>query len=99
MRRCNTRIQSYIQDDLMPRYVTSLEEWLEFSKQELQSSQDYLIEMSETFNELFGKDCVVLQCDFQVIDDWRRDVNRMNKSGHKSIRKTFSYDSNQLNFY
>ncbi|CAN7570374.1 GTP-binding protein [Rossellomorea sp. LjRoot5] len=73
----NTRIQEYIQDDLMPRYVTSLEEWLAFSKQELQDSQDYLNEMSETFNGLFGKDKVVLQCDFQVVDDWRRDVSRM----------------------
>jgi tetratricopeptide (TPR) repeat protein/GTPase SAR1 family protein len=73
----NTRIQAYIQDDLMPRYVTSLEDWLAFSKQELQDSQDYLNEMSETFNELFGKDRVVLQCDFQVVDDWRRDVSRM----------------------
>jgi sulfite reductase alpha subunit-like flavoprotein len=33
--------------------------------------------MSETFNGLFGKDKVILQCDFQVMDDWRRDVNRM----------------------
>ncbi|MGM0852194.1 MAG: GTP-binding protein [Bacillota bacterium] len=73
----NTRIQGYIQDDLMPRYVKSLEEWLAFSKQELQESQNYLNEMSETFNELFGKDKVVLQCDFQVMDDWRRDVSRM----------------------
>ncbi|MGE6755853.1 GTP-binding protein [Rossellomorea sp. NPDC071047] len=73
----NTRIQGYIQDDLMPRYVKSLEEWLAFSKQELQDSQNYLNEMSETFNELFGKDKVVLQCDFQVMDDWRRDVSRM----------------------
>jgi tetratricopeptide (TPR) repeat protein len=73
----NMRIQEYIQEDLMPRYVTSLEDWLAFSKQELQDSQDYLNEMSETFNELFGKDKVVLQCDFQVIDDWRRDVSRM----------------------
>ncbi|MCA1064292.1 GTP-binding protein [Rossellomorea sp. AcN35-11] len=73
----NTRIQRYIQEDLMPRYVESLEEWLAFSKQELQDSQDYLNEMSQTFNELFGKDKVVLECDFQVIDDWRRDVSRM----------------------
>ncbi|TMU84831.1 GTP-binding protein [Bacillus sp. BHET2] len=73
----NTRIQEYIQGDLMPRYVTSLEDWLGFSKQELQDSQVYLNEMSETFNALFGKDKVVLQCDFQVIDDWRRDVSRM----------------------
>ncbi|BCB02251.1 GTP-binding protein [Bacillus sp. KH172YL63] len=73
----NKRIQEYIQGDLMPRYVASLEEWLAFSKHELQDSQVYLEEMSETFNTLFGKDKVVLQCDFQVIDDWRRDVNRM----------------------
>ncbi|MFI8684226.1 GTP-binding protein [Rossellomorea sp. NPDC077527] len=73
----NTRIQDYIQEDLMPRYVTSLEDWLATSRQELQDSQDYLNEMSETFNGLFGKDKVVLQCDFQVVDDWRRDVSRM----------------------
>ncbi|MGR3762586.1 GTP-binding protein [Rossellomorea sp. NS-SX7] len=73
----NERIQTYIQEDLMPRYVVLLENWLQSSRQELQDGQDYLNEMSGTFNELFGKDRVVLECDFQVIDDWRRDVGRM----------------------
>ncbi|QTC41092.1 GTP-binding protein [Bacillus sp. V3] len=73
----NARIQSYIQEDLMPRYMILLENWLQSSRQELQDGQDYLHEMSTTFNELFGKDRVVLQCDFQVVDDWKRDVSRM----------------------
>lgn len=73
----NARIQTYIQEDLMPRFVASLEDWLQSSKIDLQDGQDYLNEMSQTFNELFGKDRVVLECDFQVIDDWRRDINRM----------------------
>jgi GTPase SAR1 family protein len=73
----NARLQTYIQEDVMPRYVASLEDWLESSRMDLQDGQDYLNEMSQTFNELFGKDRVVLECDFRVIDDWRRDVNRM----------------------
>ncbi|MEG9297519.1 GTP-binding protein [Mangrovibacillus sp. Mu-81] len=73
----NARIQTYIQEDLMPRYVATLENWLQSSRIGLQDGQDYLNEMSQTFNDLFGKDRVVLECDFQVIDDWRRDVNRM----------------------
>ncbi|WP_175986662.1 GTP-binding protein [Bacillus sp. Marseille-Q1617] len=73
----NARIQTYIQEDLMPRYMVILENWLQSSRQELQDGQDYLNEMSTTFNELFGKNRVVLECDFQVIDDWRRDVSRM----------------------
>jgi hypothetical protein len=73
----NARIQTYIQEDLMPRYMVLLENWLQSSRQELQDGQDYLNEMSTTFNELFGKDRVVLECDFQVIDDWKRDVSRM----------------------
>jgi GTPase SAR1 family protein len=73
----NARIQTYIQEDLMPRYMILLENWLQSSRQDLQDGQDYLNEMSTTFNELFGKDRVVLECDFQVIDDWKRDVSRM----------------------
>ncbi|MCA1056116.1 GTP-binding protein [Rossellomorea aquimaris] len=73
----NDRIQTYVNEDLMPRYMDSLESWLQSSRQELEDGQDYLHEMSTTFNQLFGQDKVVLQCDFQVIDDWRRDVSRM----------------------
>ncbi len=73
----NTRIQEYLQNDLMPRYLDSLQEWLAASKHELQESQEYLYEMSSTFNGLFGEERVVLQCDDQVLDDWRRDVSRM----------------------
>jgi antitoxin component YwqK of YwqJK toxin-antitoxin module len=73
----NEKIQLYMQEDLLPRFRQELQLWLDSSNRELLESQEYLREMSQTFNGLYKEDRMRLECDFKVIEDWRRDVNRM----------------------
>ncbi|MBM7618755.1 GTPase SAR1 family protein [Bacillus tianshenii] len=73
----NIKIQHYMQEDLLPRFRGELQLWLDSSNRELLESQEYLREMSQTFNGLYKEDRMRLECDFRVIEDWRRDVNRM----------------------
>ena len=47
---------------------------------ELLQSQSYLEELSEGLNSLFGENRIQLECDFKVLDDWRRDADRMTTS-------------------
>ena len=50
------------------------------SHNELLQSQSYLEELSEGLNSLFGENRIQLECDFKVLDDWRRDTDRMTTS-------------------
>jgi hypothetical protein len=73
----NEEISAYIHQNLIPRFQTALREWLSQSNEELNESQAYLDEMSLSFNGLYGEEKMKLLCDFKVIEDWRRDLNRM----------------------
>ncbi|WP_078378519.1 hypothetical protein [Sutcliffiella halmapala] len=75
--KMNEKIKTYMQVDLLPRFRQELQLWMDDSNRELLDSQEYLKEMSETFNALYQEDRMQLDCDFKVIEDWRRDVNRM----------------------
>ena len=39
-------------------------------------------EMCESFNELYDEEKLHLECDFKVLDDWRRDADRMTSGMH-----------------
>ncbi|WP_223703049.1 GTP-binding protein [Sutcliffiella deserti] len=73
----NEKIREYMHDELLPKYRQELLGWMEVSHQELRESQEYLREMSESFNALYKEDRMRLECDFKVIEDLRRDINRM----------------------
>lgn len=73
----NRRIQDYLEHEVMPKYYTSLQGWIESSNKELEQSQAFLNEMAEGFNALFGEERLKLECDFKVLEDWRRDIDRM----------------------
>jgi predicted GTPase len=75
--KMNGEIQTYLQKEIIPKLCSSLDGWVEVSEENLLQSQQYLNEMSETFNEMFGEEKVKMNCDFKVLDDWRRDINRM----------------------
>ncbi|WP_191566299.1 GTPase domain-containing protein [Metabacillus idriensis] len=76
-KKMNDEIGTYIHQDLIPKFQTALRDWLSQSNEELNDSQAYLDEMSESFNGLYGEEKIKLACDFKVIEDWRRDLNRM----------------------
>jgi tetratricopeptide (TPR) repeat protein len=73
----NKRIQEYLQQTALPRIYESLTYWINYSEEELRKSQSLLDERSEGFNVLFGEERMNLECDFRVVDDWKRDANRL----------------------
>ncbi|MFC3885405.1 dynamin family protein [Bacillus songklensis] len=75
--KMNERIQSYLQQDLLPKFRSSIQEWIGKANEELNEGRTYLEEMGETFNDMYGEKKLKLECDVKVLDDWCRDVNRM----------------------
>jgi hypothetical protein len=73
----NEKINNYIQHTLLPRFSKEIQVWIDMSTEEFSLSQDYLAEISEGFNIMYGEQRLNLNCDFKVLDDWRRDANRL----------------------
>lgn len=73
----NRRLDEYINRTAMPKLRASLEEWIEETGGELIQIQEFLDEMSEGFNKLYGHDWIRLDCDFRIVEDWKRDIGRM----------------------
>ncbi|QGQ45012.1 GTP-binding protein [Metabacillus sediminilitoris] len=73
----NNRVQDYYEQTLIPALCEKLEDWISSSHEELLESQSYLMEMSGTFNEIYQSEKLSLQCEFTILNDWRRDINRM----------------------
>lgn len=75
--KMNQRVQDYLQTDILTKYYHSMQEWIREADVELTESQDYLTEMANGFNAIYKEDKIKLVCDSRVLDDWRRDANRM----------------------
>ncbi|MFD2446672.1 GTP-binding protein [Bacillus sp. CGMCC 1.16607] len=73
----NDRIQDYLEDHVLETFNSLLQEWIAYSKEELEKSQTILDDRSDSFNILFGENKVQLECDFKIINDWLRDTDRM----------------------
>jgi predicted GTPase/tetratricopeptide (TPR) repeat protein/predicted DNA-binding protein (MmcQ/YjbR family) len=73
----NKRIQDYLENTILPKYFMSLQNWINISKEEFLESQAFLDEMSVGFNNMYGEERIKLSCDFKVLEDWRRDTDRM----------------------
>jgi len=73
----NRRIQDYLDSQVMPKYYGLLQDWIYKSKEEFEESQEYLNELSVAFNGMYGEEKLQFDCDFKVLDDWRRDIERM----------------------
>ncbi|MBS4209306.1 GTP-binding protein [Bacillus sp. FJAT-50079] len=78
----NKRIASYIEENVMPIYASSLQDWISFSKNEFELSQEQLSEWEQAFNAMLAEERIHLSCDFQVLNDWRRDADRMTSAVH-----------------
>ncbi|MDH4419883.1 MULTISPECIES: dynamin family protein [Bacillus] len=73
----NERVHKYLEQTVLPNLARSMQNWIATSNNELLQSQSYLEELSEGLNSLFGENRIQLECDFKVLDDWRRDTDRM----------------------
>ncbi|WHX41632.1 dynamin family protein [Mesobacillus sp. AQ2] len=78
----NKRIEEYLEKTVLPKFHSDLNDWIQFSKDEFDQSQNYLDEMAEGFNSMYGEERISLDCDFRVLDDWRRDADRMTNGVH-----------------
>jgi hypothetical protein len=75
----NKQITNFIEETALPGFRVAIQEWIKDCEKEMNESQEYLNELGESFNELYGEDKMSLDCDFMVLDDWRRDINRMTR--------------------
>ncbi|MGV3467401.1 MAG: dynamin family protein [Heyndrickxia sp.] len=73
----NKRVQDYLHHDILPKYYGQLKKWIANSNNEFNQSKEYLDEMCESLNKLYGEDRLKLEFDFRIMDDWRRDADRM----------------------
>ncbi|WP_409273537.1 tetratricopeptide repeat protein [Neobacillus sp. SCS-31] len=76
----NRRLNVYLNETALPKLRATLGEWMEETNSELSRIQEFLDEMAESFNSLYGSDWIRLDCDFRVLDDWQRDIGRMANS-------------------
>ena len=73
----NRRLQEYLEQTVMPKFYQSLQNWIGYSKEEFDQAQEFLSEMGDGFNQMYGEEHLGLVCDFKVLDDWLRDTDRM----------------------
>lgn len=73
----NKKLEEYLEQTILPKYYRLLQEWIDGCKEELVQSQEFLNEIGESFNRMYGEERLELDCDFKVIDDWHRDTDRM----------------------
>ncbi|WP_163099904.1 tetratricopeptide repeat protein [Peribacillus alkalitolerans] len=78
----NNRVQFYLQTTILPETYRLLHEWIEGAKEDLTGSQYFLNDMAEGFNNLYKEDRLKLNSDFKILDDWRRDADRLTTSVH-----------------
>ncbi|CRK81981.1 GTPase domain-containing protein [Neobacillus massiliamazoniensis] len=76
----NKRIQDHLNNDVLPKYFTALQGWIQQAKGEFDDSQAFLVEMSEGLNNMYGAERISPDCDYKVLDDWSRDTDRMTTS-------------------
>ncbi|MGJ7911826.1 dynamin family protein [Neobacillus sp. LXY-1] len=72
----NLRLQAFL-EQLLPKYYSSLQEWIKTCEEGFVLSQQYLDELSDGFNRMYGEERLKLNCDFKVVEDWHRDTDRM----------------------
>lgn len=73
----NKRIQSYIDETVLPQFQVKFQEWCKKAEIEFNESKLFLDEMNEGLNLLFSEGKLQMQCDYQVLNDWKRDMERM----------------------
>ncbi|SER85022.1 tetratricopeptide repeat protein [Salipaludibacillus aurantiacus] len=73
----NNKINDYLNHTMIPEFQSSLNTWIQKSREDISKTQAYLDEVNETFNNMYGEKRVALACDFQLLTDWKRDLNRM----------------------
>lgn len=75
----NEKVQNYIDEKVLPTIRYAFQNWIADAKIEFDQGQGFLNEMSLGFNDLYNDEKIKLECDFKLLDDWRRDADRMTR--------------------
>lgn len=75
--KMNEEIQRLFEQEVIPGLSTKLQNWLENSNSKLVATQEYLDDMTQSLSEVYPEKELKLECDFKVVEDWRRDIGRM----------------------
>lgn len=75
--KMNNEIDQYVHNILLPKVYGKINEWIKLSQEQLEESQSFLNELCDGFNGLYEDDPLTLQCDFSILDDWKRDARRL----------------------
>lgn len=73
----NHRIADYMENTALVDFENAIQTWIADCEEEFTSCQAYLDEISEGLNTIFSEDKIALNCDFKVLDDWSRDMDRL----------------------
>ncbi|MBU5468581.1 hypothetical protein KQI49_17360 [Virgibacillus sp. MSJ-26] len=76
----NRRMAVYMKNFVNDNLKSTIQDWIGDCKREFDMSQRTFNELSATLNQQFNEEKIVLQGDFKVLDDWRRDLERMARS-------------------
>lgn len=78
----NKKVESYLKETAMPKYYQSMQNWIEECLEDFNQVQARINEMCESFNGIYGEEKLDLQYDFKVLDDWKRDADRITSGIH-----------------
>ncbi|MBD8068597.1 GTP-binding protein [Bacillus sp. PS06] len=78
----NKRIDEYLKTTVEPLFLTSIHDWIQLASDEFDESMISLEELSESLNGQYGEQKITLPCDFKVLEDWKRDAERMSNRIH-----------------
>jgi len=73
----NEQLRTYIDEEVLPKLHGAIEDWIATTNEEFNECQAFLHEMGEAFNAMFGEERLKLECDFRILADWRRDIDRL----------------------
>jgi tetratricopeptide (TPR) repeat protein len=73
----NVRIHRYLEETILPKLNASLLQWIDNSGIILNSTQEFIAEICHSINEYMREERLVLEGDMKLLEDWRRDVDRM----------------------
>ncbi|MBA4536699.1 GTP-binding protein [Bacillus aquiflavi] len=73
----NNRMKDYLHEHVLPKFHRSIQQWISESAKIFAESHAYLLEMADGFNAMFSNERIKFECDFKVLDDWRRDADRI----------------------
>lgn len=93
----NEKIRHYLNDRVIPKFTERMKDWASLAEEELKNSEQFIDEIVEGFNTMFQAQKLELRCDFRVLDDWRRDIDRFTSNvPYEPINILLRYTPSQI---